>query len=185
MADACAMPPLTANRRVRRGAGAQSMIEFALVLMLLMLGLMGATAAAIWGVDGMGAATAAEEGARLAVSAQNVGTAANQVDLCAAYPAAARLRQEMAGTSITFVKVGTSCTVASPTSIPITSAASCPGNTTGINVCVSRNAANRMVTVQVTGCVNTMVPTVFSFKGCQSGVPLNQIASVHELVFEP
>jgi len=190
------------GRISRHGHRGQTTIEFAFTFILVLLCLMGAVGAGFWAEESMAAVTSSETGARLAVGAVNVessGGQANLPDVAAVCSHSGEVYQTlstgMLGTKIATSGSGAGCILGVSGADPCTnysSGSSAPATAT-VYVCAFYEAdpnttllatPSYLVVVQISGCMSVMVPTIFSFGGCKSGVPVFDVASLHALTFQ-
>jgi Flp pilus assembly protein TadG len=140
------------------------MVEFALVIGVFLLALLGAVSSGLYTVERSGAVTAVAAGARAAASAQPGDP--NQPDLQAGLAVTQKLAQStMLGTTVT-------------------TAATCPSNPGSVaseNVVVcSFQSAPQMVTVQLVGKPRNAIPISFGFDWTVSIQ-----ATTHQVTFQP
>lgn len=136
------LSPLTSRRGAKGGAG-QAMVEFAMVVGLFLLCLLGAMTAAIYTVQRSAAVTGVAAGARIAAG----GTAenANAPNLAGAAPAVTRIvRPVMVGTRVRALEPDRDCP--QPAAIP----------TGELDVCATQSGGT--VTVRLRGRPATALP---------------------------
>ena len=141
------------------------MIEFAMVLALLLMALLGAVDASLWGLGGMAAAIGAADGVRIATDSTTGNP--NTLALSAGALAAAKLVQP--GVPGTHVVVVAGCP-------PI---ATVPGGT--LDVC-AQNVGGGFVEVGVIGSLAAIIPPPFGF-GTHNGIPINVVVYGHSGAF--
>jgi Flp pilus assembly protein TadG len=153
---------------IRSGARAhqhaQAMVEFAMVIGVFLLALLGAVSAGLYTIERSAAVTAVAAGARAAASAQPGNP--NQPDLQAGRDVTQRIAQQsMLGTRVF-------------------TAGSCPasgaGMTSGSVVACSFVSSPGMVTVAIVGKPVNPVPITFGFNWT-----LDITATAHEVTFQP
>jgi hypothetical protein len=169
----------TCSRARSRG---QAVIEFALVLVLLVVCLAASLAAAIWSVDRMASVAAAENGVRLASTAQGIGASSDAVSLPAAKDALPQLQSGMPGTPAAFCVAGGGPQCPGPGCPGPAAVASAHGGGPWVQLCVWRTG--QFVHARAAGCVNPLVPLFVGLGGCSSGIPVDVIATGRTLVFE-
>ena len=165
---------LRPGRRRRRG---QTTVEFAFAFVLMLMLVFGSASAGLWSIEEMGAISAEETAARVAAGATGVNQGfADKTNLAAAVAqAAGPLKSSIFGAKITTATSGCKTTPGVPAN--------------SIVVCAEVNVpAAGYVTVTVEGCAGTLIP-VFGLGGApggcpKGGVPINNIAVIHQLIFQ-
>ena len=191
--------PGVARRHHRASRGGQTTIEFAFTFVLLLMGLFGSVAAAIWSVASMDAVTATEDAARLAVATTTTGAGANLPNT-AVLNTNAQILQElksgMFGTTPSALNHGAQ---ANGNSDPCFSGFPPASNPSKAQICAyyyndpnynvppppgSPAPKSFIVTVEINGCLNLLVPVPFGFGSCSVGVPIHTVATVHSLTYQ-
>ena len=151
------------------------MIEFAFLLALLLMALLGTVDASLWGIAGMAVAQAAGRGVLVAAEAQGTSSSALPATQDVFGVVAAPLRDALPGTAVLQWPAGSPC----PT--PAQVAATYPHAT--VVVCAIVGPPS-YVTVQVVGDMAAFIPPPFGF-GTAHGIPLSFIAVSRKLTFAP
>lgn len=157
-----------------RNRGGQATLEFALVISVLVVGLLGVIDISFWGIDSMAATTAAENGTHVAVAAQRTGTStafdpavATQQVLAAVGP---QLRASLLGTPVVAWSGGGGCP--SPDQVVGSSGVR-------VAVCVRLAAAPGYVTVRISGYARSLVPVPYR----HGSLPIDEQTFARRLVF--
>ena len=144
----------------------QAMVEFAMVIGLFLLCLLGAVSASIYTVQRAAAVTGVAAGARVAAGGTSGAAGANTPNLAGAIPAVARIvTPVLVGTRVRQLEPGTQCPAIG--AIP----------SGQVDICAARSAST--VTVRLRGRPATAVPV----PGLDWSLDL--VAEVHVVTFAP